>query len=99
MKSSLDGAPDERGRCPGRGAEPSEWSLLEALPDEHSMALGFMGLTIVTNISIAGIASLIPKPNSAESFPQGVTGIDTSSKAATWESIKGAFSSFTQWQT
>jgi uncharacterized Zn-binding protein involved in type VI secretion len=63
------------------------------------MALTLMGLTIVANIAIAGIASLIPKPNGAESFLKEVTGIDTSSKAATWESIKGAFSSFTQWQT
>jgi uncharacterized Zn-binding protein involved in type VI secretion len=63
------------------------------------MALTLMGLTIVANIAIAGIASLIPKPNGAEGFLKEVTGIDTSSKAATWQSIKGAFSSFTQWQT
>jgi uncharacterized Zn-binding protein involved in type VI secretion len=63
------------------------------------MALTLMGLTILANIAIAAIASLIPKPNGAESFLKDVTGIDTSSKAATWESIKGAFSSFTQWQT
>jgi hypothetical protein len=63
------------------------------------MALGLMALTIVANIAIAGIASLIPKSNEAESFLKEVTGIDTSSKAATWESIKGAFSAFTQWQT
>lgn len=63
------------------------------------MALTLMGLTILANIAIAGIASLIPKPNGAESFLKEVTGIDTSSKAATWESIKGAFSAFTQWQT
>ncbi len=63
------------------------------------MALTLMGLTILANIAIAGIASLIPKPNGAESFLKDVTGIDTSSKAATWESIKGAFSAFTQWPT
>jgi hypothetical protein len=63
------------------------------------MALVLMGLTILANIAIAGIASLIPKPNSAESFLKDVTGIDTSSKASTWESIKGAFSAFTQWPT
>src|SRR5262249_44429127 len=63
------------------------------------MALTLMGLTILANIAIAGIASLIPKPNAAEGFLKDVTGIDTSSKAATWESIKGAFSSFTQWPT
>ena len=63
------------------------------------MALTLMGLTILANIAIAGIAALIPKPNGAESFLKDVTGIDTSSKAATWESIKGAFSAFTQWPT
>jgi hypothetical protein len=63
------------------------------------MALTLMGLTILANLAIAGIASLIPKPNAAEGFLKDVTGIDTSSKAATWESIKGAFSSFTKWPT
>jgi len=63
------------------------------------MALVLMTLTILANIAIAGIASLIPKPNGAEKFLKDVTGIDTSSKAATWQSIKGAFGSFTQWQT
>jgi hypothetical protein len=63
------------------------------------MALTLMTLTILANIAIAGIASLIPKPNSSEKFLKDVTGIDTSSKAATWEGIKGAFSAFTKWQT
>jgi hypothetical protein len=64
-----------------------------------AMGLTLMGLTALANIAIAGIASLIPKPNSAESFLKDVTGIDTSSKAAAWESIKGSFATFTQWQT
>jgi hypothetical protein len=63
------------------------------------MALTLMTLTILANIAIAGIASLIPKPNSAEGFLKDVTGIDTTSKVSTWESVKGAFSAFTQWQT
>jgi hypothetical protein len=63
------------------------------------MALTLMTLTILANIAIAGIASLIPKPNSAEGFLKDVTGIDTSSRQSTWESIKGAFSAFTKWQT
>jgi uncharacterized Zn-binding protein involved in type VI secretion len=63
------------------------------------MALVLMALTTLANIAIAGIAALIPKPNAAEDFLKDVTGIDTSSKASTWESVKGAFSSFTQWQT
>jgi len=63
------------------------------------MALTLMTLTILANIAIAGIASLIPKPNAAEGFLKDVTGIDTSSKQSTWESIKTAFSAFTKWQT
>jgi len=58
-----------------------------------------MTLTILANIAIAGIAALIPKPNAAEGFLKDVTGIDTSSKQSTWESIKGSFSAFTKWQT
>jgi hypothetical protein len=63
------------------------------------MALGLMALTIFANIAIAMIGALIPKPPEAESFLKDVTGIDTSSKASTMESIKGSFSSFTKWQT
>jgi hypothetical protein len=63
------------------------------------MALTLMTLTIVANITIAGIAALIPKENSSEKFLKDVTGIDTSSKAAAWESIKGSFAAFTKWQT
>jgi hypothetical protein len=63
------------------------------------MALTLMTLTILANVAIAGIAAMIPKPKSAEGFIKDVTGIDTSSSASTWESIKGSFSAFTQWQT
>lgn len=63
------------------------------------MALCLMTLTIMANIAIAGISALIPKPKSAESFIKDVTGIDTSSSAATWGSVVGSFSAFTQWQT
>jgi hypothetical protein len=62
-------------------------------------ALGLMLLTTFANMAIAGIASLIPKPASAEDFLKDVTGIDTSSSAAAWETIKSNFSSFTKWQT
>ena len=58
-----------------------------------------MGLTALANLAIAGIASLIPKPDSADSFLHDVTGIDTSGRASAWEMVKDAFSSFTQWQT
>jgi len=58
-----------------------------------------MGLTALANLAIAGIASLIPKPDSADDFLQSVTGIDTSGRASGWEMVKGAFASFSQWQT
>ena len=75
---------------------PSYWKrYLTNIP----MALCLMGLTILANIAIAGISALIPKPPDAENFLKDVTGIDTSSTASTWESIKGSFASFTKWQT
>lgn len=61
--------------------------------------LGLMLLTTFANIAIAGIAALIPKPASADSFLKDVTGIDTSSRASAWETIQGSFSSFTKWPT
>jgi hypothetical protein len=65
--------------------------------------LGLMLLTTFANIAIAGIASLIPrdKPGggAAANFMKDVTGIDTSSRALAWESVKGSFSAFTKWQT
>jgi uncharacterized Zn-binding protein involved in type VI secretion len=63
------------------------------------MGLVLMMLTTLANIAIAGIASLVPKPPAAEAFLKDVTGIDTSSRAAAWETIKGAFSGLTKWQT
>lgn len=64
-----------------------------------AMGVVLMALTTLANIAIAGIASLVPKPPAAEAFLKDVTGIDTSSRAAAWETVKGAFSSFTQWMT
>lgn len=64
-----------------------------------AMGMVLMGLTTLANIAIAGISALIPKPPEAEAFLKDVTGIDTSSKAAAWESVKGAFAAFTQWPT
>lgn len=57
------------------------------------------GLTVMANLAIAGIAALIPKPKFAEDFIKDVTGIDTTSTATTWETIKATFSAYTQWQT
>jgi RHS repeat-associated protein len=63
------------------------------------MVLVLTALTMLANLAIAGISSLIPKPKSVENFIKDVTGIDTSSRASTWESIKGSFAAYTQWQT
>lgn len=64
-----------------------------------AMGLTLMTLTILANIAIASITALMPKPSSAESFIKDVTGIDTSSKAAAWNSVKASFSAFTKWHT
>lgn len=62
-----------------------------------AMGTVLMGLTTLANIAIAGISALVPKPPEAEAFLKDVTGIDTSSKAMTWESVKATFAVFTQW--
>ena len=66
-----------------------------------NVAMGgvLMGLTTLANIAIAGISALIPKPKFAESFVKDVTGIDTSSSAAAWQSVIASFSVYTKWQT
>lgn len=64
-----------------------------------AMGLVLMGLTTLANIAISLIASMIPKPKSAESFIQDVTGINTTDAASTWQSIQASFSAFTMWQT
>lgn len=75
---------------------PSYWTrYLTNIP----MALGLAALTIFANIAIAGVAAFLPSTPASEAFLKDVTGIDTSSKKATWESIKGAFGAYTQWQT
>jgi hypothetical protein len=57
-------------------------------------------LTMLANLAIAGISSLFVSPNSATGrFVKDATGIDTSSWKGVWESIKGSFQSYTQWQT
>jgi uncharacterized Zn-binding protein involved in type VI secretion len=61
--------------------------------------LVLMLLTTFANLAIAGIASLIPKPDSADDFLHDVTGIDTTGRASAWEMVKEGFSAFTQWQT
>jgi hypothetical protein len=63
------------------------------------MATILMVLTILANIAIAGIASKIPKPKSAEKFIKDVTAIDTSNSAATWKSINASFANLVKWQS
>jgi len=62
------------------------------------MQLVLTTMTILANIAIAEIASLIPKPKSAEGFIKDVTGIDTSNSANNWQTLKGSFAVFTKWQ-
>jgi hypothetical protein len=62
-------------------------------------ALALAALTLLANLAISAIASFIPKPPAVENFIKDVTGVDTSSSAGVWNSIKGAFSSYTKWQT
>ena len=56
-------------------------------------------ITIFANLAISMISAFIPKPPVVEGFIKDVTGIDTSNAASVWDSIKGAFSSYTKWQT
>jgi hypothetical protein len=62
-------------------------------------ALGLALLTLFANLAISAVASLIPKPPAVENFIKDVTGVDTSSSAGVWNSIKGAFDAYTKWQT
>jgi hypothetical protein len=62
--------------------------------------LMLVALTLMANLAIAGISALLVPTNSAASrFMKDVTGIDTSSWTGAWESVKGSFASYTQWQT
>jgi hypothetical protein len=61
--------------------------------------IGLALLTVVANLAISAIASLIPKPPAVEAFIKDVTGVDTSSKAGVWNTVKGTFDSYTKWQT
>jgi hypothetical protein len=62
-------------------------------------AICLMALTMMANIAIAMISTFLPHNKASEDFIKDVTGIDTSSSAKSWESIKGSFASFTKWQT
>jgi hypothetical protein len=62
-------------------------------------ALGLAMLTILANMAIAGFAQFLPKDSAAAGFMKDVTGMDTSSRKAKWDSIKNSFSSYAKWQT
>jgi hypothetical protein len=63
-------------------------------------SLVLVALTLVANMAIAGItATFVPPSSPSGKFIKDVTGIDTSSWGAAWGTIKGNFTSYTQWQT
>lgn len=58
-----------------------------------------MMLTIFANIAIGLISSLLPIGAVGKSFVKDVTGIDTTSHETIWKTIKGSFSSLSNWST
>ena len=64
-----------------------------------AMALVLTLLTTFANLAIAALSTFLPIGKSGEGFLKEVTGIDTSSKAAVWNSIKANAASYTQWPT
>jgi hypothetical protein len=63
-------------------------------------ALLLAALTMLANLAIAGISSLFVNPNSATGrFVKDVPGVDTSSWAGVWGSVKGSFAAYTKWST
>lgn len=64
------------------------------------MSLLLVALTLMANIAIAGISALFVSPEEESgAFMNEVTGIDTSSWAGFWDSIKSNLSAYTQWST
>ena len=63
------------------------------------MVMTLMSLTVLANITVGSIAMMLPKPKSAENFLKEVTGIDSTSNAVTWRSIKMNLAIFTKWKT
>lgn len=63
------------------------------------MKLVLAALTLLANIAIAQISSWMPKSKSAEDFTRDVTGIDTATSQATWESIRSNLAAYSKWQT
>ena len=64
------------------------------------MSLMLVALTMMANLAIAGISAVaLPPDSSASKFMKDVTGIDSSSWAGAWGSIKGSITAYTQWST
>lgn len=63
-------------------------------------ALVLVALTLLANLAISRISAMFIKPNSAAGrFVKDVTGVDTSSWAGVWSTVKGSFSAYTKWST
>jgi hypothetical protein len=63
-------------------------------------ALMLVALTLIANLAISAISSLlIPRNSAAGKFISDVTGVDTSSVDGVWNTVKGSFSAYTKWQT
>src|SRR6266851_1894211 len=56
-----------------------------------------MMLTMFANIAIGLISAILPLGAVGKSLVKDVTGIDTTSHESIWKSIKGSFSSLTNW--
>lgn len=64
------------------------------------MSLMLVAFTMMANMAIAGISAVCVPPDSAASkFMKDVTGIDTSSWAGAWGSMKGSFAAYMQFTT
>jgi hypothetical protein len=61
------------------------------------MAAGLAALTLLANLAIAAISTFLPQSGESEAFLKDVTGIDTSSKASIWNSVKANIDAHTKW--
>jgi hypothetical protein len=62
--------------------------------------LMLVALTLLANLAISRISALFVQPDSAAGkFVKDVTGVDTSSWAGAWGTIKGSITAYTKWQT
>lgn len=83
----------------GLPANPPNGSYWKRYLTNIAMGICLMALTTMANLAIAAITAFIPKPKFAEDFIKGVTGIDTTDRKTTLETVKSSFDSYTKWQT